>query len=156
MTLQKKIFFPKHQNKAEFKYLDDSEVLNSDFPDLRTSAASVTSAASTTSVASMTFTPHSIKNKILILMVGSSLAPKWPILVPFYRMYHQKSNFSLILAPFLSEAVEASRCYFFENWLMKVKCSNLLKPLSTIIQQFFDPSIPQSHLVSLVSLWDTL
>ena len=45
-------------------------------------------------------------------MVGSSLAP---ILVLFYRMYHQKSNFSLILAPFLSEAVEASGCYFFEN-----------------------------------------
>ena len=68
-------------------------------------------------------------------MVWSSLAPKWPILVPFYRMYHQKSNFSLILAPFLSEAVEASRCHFFENWLMKHKFPNLLKPLGTIIQQ---------------------
>ena len=52
----KKIFFLKHQNKAEFKNLDDFEVLSSDFPDLRTSAASVTSAASTTSVASMTLT----------------------------------------------------------------------------------------------------
>jgi hypothetical protein len=51
----KKLFFPKHQNKAEFKNLDDSEVLSSDLQDLRTSAASVTSAASTTSVASMTF-----------------------------------------------------------------------------------------------------
>ena len=48
--------FPKHQNKAEFKNLDDSEVLSSDFPDLRTSAASMTSTASTTSMASMTFT----------------------------------------------------------------------------------------------------
>ena len=35
---------------------DDSEVLGSDFPDLRTSAVSVTSAASTSSVASITFT----------------------------------------------------------------------------------------------------
>ena len=26
---------------------------------------------------------------------------------------------------FLSEAVEASLCYFFENWLMKFKCPNL-------------------------------
>jgi hypothetical protein len=52
----KKIFFPKYQNKAEFKNLDDSKVLSSNFPDLRTSAASVTSTASTTSVASMTFT----------------------------------------------------------------------------------------------------
>ena len=66
-------------------------------------------------------------------MFGSSLAPKWPILVPLYRMYHQKSIFLLILAPFLSEAVEASQCYLFENWLMKLKCPNLLKPLGTII-----------------------
>ena len=48
--------FSKHQNKAEFKNLDDSKVLSSDFPDLRTSAASMTSTASTTSMASMTFT----------------------------------------------------------------------------------------------------
>ena len=49
-------FLSKHHNKAEFKNLDDSEVLSSDFPDLRTSAASVTSTASTASVVSMTFT----------------------------------------------------------------------------------------------------
>jgi hypothetical protein len=30
-----KHFFSKHQNKAEFKNLDDSEVFSSDFPDLR-------------------------------------------------------------------------------------------------------------------------
>jgi hypothetical protein len=30
-----------------------------------------------------------------------------------------------ILAPFLSEAVEASLYYFFENWLIKLKCPNL-------------------------------
>ena len=39
--------------------------------------------------------PHFIK-KILILMIWSSLAPKWPIPVPFCWMDHQKSNFSLI------------------------------------------------------------
>ena len=46
-------FFSKHQNKAEFKSLDDSKVLSSDFPDLRTSAASMSSTASTASMASM-------------------------------------------------------------------------------------------------------
>ena len=49
------------------------------------------------------------------------------------------------LMPFLSEAVEASRCYFFWNWLMKFKCPHLLKPLGTIILQnywFFYPSEP--------------
>ena len=49
-------FFSKHQNKAEFKNRDDSEVLRSDFPGLRTFATSMTSTASTTSVASMTST----------------------------------------------------------------------------------------------------
>ena len=49
-------FFSKHKNKAEFKCLDDSEVLSSGFPGLQTSAASMTSAASTASMASMTST----------------------------------------------------------------------------------------------------
>ena len=47
----KKLSFSKHQCKAELKNLDDSEVLNSDFPGLKTSAASMTLTASTTSVA---------------------------------------------------------------------------------------------------------
>ena len=50
------ILFSKHQNKAEFKHLDASEVPSCDFPGLRTSAASMTSTASTTSMASMTST----------------------------------------------------------------------------------------------------
>jgi hypothetical protein len=47
------IFFSsKHQSKAEFKNLDDTEVLSSDSPGV-TYATSMTSMASTTSVASM-------------------------------------------------------------------------------------------------------
>ena len=41
---------------SKFKELDDLEVLNSDFPALRTSMASMTSMTSTTSMASMTST----------------------------------------------------------------------------------------------------
>ena len=48
--------FSKHKNKAEFKCLDDFEVLSSDFSGLKTSAASMTSVASTASMASMTST----------------------------------------------------------------------------------------------------
>ena len=51
-----KNFFSKHKNKTEFKCLDDSEVLSSDFPGLKTSAASMTSVASAASMASMTST----------------------------------------------------------------------------------------------------
>ena len=47
-----KNFFSKHKNKAELKCLDDSEVLSSGFPGLKTSAASMTSAASTASMTS--------------------------------------------------------------------------------------------------------
>ena len=28
------------------------------------------------------------------------------------------------MVPCVTEAVEASLCYFFENWLMKLKCPN--------------------------------
>ena len=52
----KKLSFSKHQCRAEFKNLDDSEVLSSDFPGLNSSAASMTSVASTASMASTTLT----------------------------------------------------------------------------------------------------
>ena len=48
--------FSKHKNKAEFKCLDDSEVLSSDFTGLKTSAGLMTSVASTASTASMILT----------------------------------------------------------------------------------------------------
>ena len=38
-----KTFFSKNKNKAEFNCLDDSEVISSYFPGLKTSAASMTS-----------------------------------------------------------------------------------------------------------------
>jgi hypothetical protein len=134
--------FSKNLNKAEFKKLYDSKVLSRNFPDLRTSATSMTSTASTTSMASMTFIASFHQKKLLIVMVGSSLAPKWPIQVPFWGIDHQKSNFLLILALFLSEAVEASRYHFFENWWMKLKCPPLLKPLPTIFQENFQSFYP--------------
>ena len=46
--------FSKHQNKAEIQNLVDSEVIISDFPGIRTSAASMTSSASAASMASTT------------------------------------------------------------------------------------------------------
>ena len=56
MIISKKQNSSMHQYKAEFKNIDDSEVLSSDFSGLRTSVASMTSTASTTSMASMTST----------------------------------------------------------------------------------------------------
>ena len=54
-----------------------------------------------------------------------SLFVEWIIKNPIFHWY-------LILS--LLKAVEASRCHFFKNWLMKHKFFNLLKPLGTIIQ----------------------
>ena len=64
-----KNFFSKHKNKAEFKCLDDSEDLSSDFPGLKISAASMTSVASISSMASMTSIASFHKKNLLILMV---------------------------------------------------------------------------------------
>ena len=44
----KTFFFSKPKNKAEFKNLDDSEILSSAFPGLKISAASTTSMTFTT------------------------------------------------------------------------------------------------------------
>jgi hypothetical protein len=106
----KKMIASKHQNKAEFNNVDDSEVLSSDFSGLKTSAASLTSLASATSVASPTST--FIKE---LLIHDASMAPERPILVHICGRDHQKFNFLLISAPFLSEAVEASQCYLLKT-----------------------------------------
>ena len=56
MILTPKNVFSKHKNNAEIRCLDVSEVLSSDFPGLKTSAALMTSVASIASMASMTST----------------------------------------------------------------------------------------------------
>ena len=103
----KTIFFSKHQNKVKFKNLDDTEVLNRDFPDLRTSEASMTSTASTASVASMTSTASFQKGNYRALCfrqpwhqndLSWSLNVKWII---------NNSLFYAFWALFLLEAVEA-------------------------------------------------
>ena len=130
----KKKIFSKHQNKAEFKNLDDSLDLNSDFPGLRTSTVSMTSTASMTSVASMTSTA-SIHQKFHWSWwldhprhpndQYQSLFVEWIIKSPVFHWY---------LIHFLPEAVEASRCYFFKNWSLKLKFPKPLNLLWTIIQ----------------------
>ena len=128
----KKIFF---QN-IKIKLFLPSNILNSRsrmtlkssvviFWALETSAASLTSAASATSLAST---------------ASKALFPQktswswW-----FDHQWHQNdqyrsffvewiiknTNFHWYMVPFLLEAVEANLCYFFENWLMKLKFPNL-------------------------------
>ena len=127
------ILFSKHQNKAEFKDLDDSLGLRSDFPGLRTSAVSMTSTASMTSVASMTSTASIHQNTYWSWCLDHSWHPndqcqslfvEWIIKIPF---------FSLISDTFLLEAVEAGRFYFFTKWSLKLKFPIPLNPLWTMI-----------------------
>ena len=114
--------FSKHKNEAEFKSLDDSEVLRVDFPGFKTSAASMTSVALTASMASMT-SKTSFHQKIYYSWrfnhpqhpndQEQSLFVEWIIKYPIFHW----------LALFLSEAVEAIQCYFFEKWWMKLNCT---------------------------------
>ena len=65
----------------------------------------------------------------------------WRIL--FFCYNHEISYW--ILAPFLSEAVEASRCYFFENqeWISKIYYLRIAKLLSNkILLTHFNLSEP--------------
>ena len=78
---------------AEFKNLVDSEVFSSDFWTFKTSACIIDliSLCNLTGLHSL-YSPISSKC-FLILMIGSSLAPNWPIGVPFCVRNNQKSNF---------------------------------------------------------------
>ena len=53
------------------------------------------------------------------------------------------------------EAVEASRCYFFKNWLIKPKFHNLLNRCKRFEVKNLNPSISQSHFTLSISMWDT-
>ena len=76
MILPPKIIFSKHQNKTEFKNLNYSEVPSCDFPGLRTSAASMT-INSLNNLNGLNDLDNLISSKnLLILMVGSFVAPK--------------------------------------------------------------------------------
>ena len=60
-----------------------------------------------------------------------------------------RPTLSIISHHFQLQRVEASQCYLFENWWIKLKFPNLLKPLGTILQQnyqFFYPSQPFSFI----------
>ena len=92
---------------------------------LKFSAASMASTASTTSMASMTFTASFHQKNYCSWWLDTPWQPNHQDWSFFCGMDHQKPKFSLISVPFLSEAVEVSRYYFFENWLMKLKYPNL-------------------------------
>ena len=152
MILPKKNFFSKHKIKAEFKCLDDSEVLSSDFPGLKPLQPQW---------------PQWPQQPQWL---------QWPKQQPhFIKKFTDPDDFIIRstqmtnISPFLWNA--SSKIQFFTDiWhsfclrllrpasviFLKYKCPNLLKPLGTMIQKISELSIPQSHSVSLISLWDTL
>ena len=96
----KKYLFSKHQNKAEFRNLDDIVVIRSDFPGLRTFAI-LNDLYSLNNLSGLKALDSLISSKkLLILMVRSSLPPKWSKPVPFSGMDHQKSIFYWYLVLF--------------------------------------------------------
>ena len=94
---------------------------------------------------------------LLILMVWSSLAPKWPLPIPFCGIDRQKSNFSLI-----SDTLSVGGCWgqpmsFF--WKLVDETQISAPPEATRhhkSKKNIGPSIPQSQFKKSVSKWDTL
>jgi hypothetical protein len=147
------IFVLKLMNSRSRMTLKSSVVI---FWSLGTSGASLTSAASATSLASTA-------SKALFSQKNS-----WSWW--FDHQWHQNDqyrsfflewiiknpNFHWYMVPFLLEAVEANLCYFFLNWLMKLKFYDLrnyryLQPKSNM-----HISICQSHFERNISMWNTL
>ena len=95
-------FASKHQNKAEFENLINSEVITIDFLGLRTSAASVTSTAS---VASMTSTASFHQKNYWSWWFDDPWYQNDQYLSLLLEWIIKNPIFLLFLAPFLSEAV---------------------------------------------------
>ena len=90
------------------------------------------------------------------LMIGSSLAPKWPILAPFCGMDHQNSILYWYMIPFLYFLLLRPASVSFLNILKKLKFPNLLKPQGTLIWKKILILLSLSHLDSTSSIWYTL
>jgi hypothetical protein len=67
------------------------------------------------------YSPIFSKN-FLILMIWAFLAPKWPILVLFCEMDHQKSNFSLIYGTLFVRGCWGQLMFLFWKLVTKLKC----------------------------------
>ena len=80
----------------EFKNQDDSEVLNSDFPGLRNHCSLIDLSGLCNLIGLNSLYSLIFSKNFLIPMVWSSMASKWPVLVIFCGMVHQKSKLSLI------------------------------------------------------------
>ena len=77
-----------------------------------------------------------VKRSIIFLKYGDPhglITPSTQMTNTSPFLWNGSSNIQFFTDIFLWEAVETSRYFFFENWLMKHKSPNLLKPLGTII-----------------------
>ena len=79
-----------------FKNQDDPEVLNSGFPGLRNHCSLIDLSGLCNLIGLNSLYSLIFSKNFLILMVWSSMASKWPVLVLYCGMVHQKSKFSLI------------------------------------------------------------
>ena len=126
----KKIVFSKHQNKwyrSSDYWFQEPEWLSSDFPGLTNlcSLIDLTGLCNLTGLNSL-YSHISSKN-FLVLMVLSSLDQNYKHWSFFVEWIIKIPIFTNIWYLFLLEAVEARLCYFFKNFLMKLKCPNLRK-----------------------------
>ena len=80
----------------EFKNQDDSEVLNSNFTGLRNHCSLIDLSGLCNLIGLNSLYSLIFSKNFLIPMVWSSMASKWPVLVIFCGMVHQKSKLSLI------------------------------------------------------------
>ena len=134
-----KISFPKHQNKVilvlRLLNLDD---FSSDFLGLRNlcslndpgGSCNLTDLNSLYSPISWAF-PDPDPDGLIIT------GTKMTSVGNFFWNGSSKIQFFTNMVPFLMEAIEAILCYFFENWLMKLKFSNLRNTQIPSPSQFF-------------------
>ena len=124
---------------------------------LETTAASLTSVASATSLASTASTALFSQKTSWSQWSDHQWHQNDQYWSFFVEWFIKNLNFHWYMALFLLEAVEASLCYFFENWWMKHSnaiTSGIHRYLQT--KSKLHISICQSQFKRNISKWDTL
>ena len=102
----------KHQYKAEFKNLDGSEVLSSDFSGLGTSAASLTSLASATSMPQKPYFTKELPSPDCWIVPGPKMTNTGPFLL---NEPSQIQIFTNILYPFCQRLLRPADVIFLKT-----------------------------------------
>ena len=150
----------KHQSKwykSSDYWFQEPEWLSSDFPGLTNLCSLIDLSGLCDLTGLNSLYSHISSKNFLVLMVWSSLAPKWPILVIFCRTDHQKCNFLVVYGTFFYRRLLRPAYVIFLKtfwWNSNAQTSGIYRYLHYNLKVVF--SWPPRSSKSVNMSWNTL